>query len=189
VPAGVTGTTARSRVAWVAAALGALFAGMVAWALFAVERPETEARATQERQSRVLSFSPGEVVAIAIAPRSGAEVRVARSGDGWRLVAPSPGPARALAVEGFLDRLGAMRVRSSMPAGSALAPLGLAPPVSRLSLTLRGGRVLELDLGDENPFDRSRYGRSGGELRVIEGVPPAAADPAPEVFQEGAEAR
>jgi hypothetical protein len=181
--------TARSRVAWVAVSLGALFAGMVAWALFAVERPEAEARATHDRESRVLSFSPGEVVGVAIAPRSGAEVRLARSGDGWRLVVPSAGPARALAVEGFLDRLGAMRVRSSIPAGSALGPLGLEPPASRLSLTLRGGRTLELDLGDENPFDRSRYGRSGGDVRVIEGVPPAAVDPAPEAFQGDADAR
>jgi hypothetical protein len=181
--------TARSRVAWAAVSLGALFAGMVAWALLAVDRPETAARATHDRESRVLSFSPGDVVAVAIAPRSGALVRLARSGDGWRFVAPSTGPARGLAVEGFLDQLGAMRVRSAMPAGSALSSFGLDPPASRLSLTLRGGRTLELDLGDENPFDRSRYSRSGGDVRVIEGVPPTATDPVLDAFQAGADAR
>jgi hypothetical protein len=189
VPAGATRRSARSRVAWAAVALGALFVGMVAWALFGVERPENAARAAQERDSRVLAFSPGEVVAIAIVPRSGAEVRLTRVGDGWQFAAPATGPAGALAVEGFLDRLGAMRVRSAMPAGSPLAPLGLDPPASRLTLTLRNGRTLSLDLGDESPFDRARYARAGGEVRVIEGVPPAAVDPSPDAFRIGSDAR
>jgi hypothetical protein len=91
--------------------------------------------------------------------------------------------ADALAVEGLLDRLSAMRVRSSLPVDPAgLAARGLEPPASRLTLTLVGGKTLSLDLGDESAFDRTRFGRAGGEILVIDGVPAAALDPGPDAF-------
>ena len=84
-------------------------------------------------------------------------------------------------MEGLLERLSEMRVRSTLPADRAsLAPRGLEPPASRITLTLRDGRVLALDLGDESPFDRTRFGRRGAEILAIEGVPAAALDPAPD---------
>jgi hypothetical protein len=180
------GRTARSRTTWAAVALGALFVAMVAWAFLSVQAPESAARATHERDSRVLRFTPGEVQDVAIAPRSAPGVRLARTARGWRLLAPAEGPASALAVEGFLDRLAEMRVRATVPSepGTA-ASRGLDPPAARLTLTLRDGTTLALDLGDESPFDRTRFGRSGGEIRVIEGVPAAALDPVPGAFQAG----
>ena len=178
-----TRTTARSRTAWTAAVLGALFAAMVAWAILAVEGPDAAARATHDRDTRALPFAPGDVTAVAIAPRNAPELRLERTTEGWRLLSPAEGAATALAVEGLLDRLSAMRVRTSLPdAPGALAARGLDPPAARLTLTLAGGRTLALDLGDESPFDRTRFGRAGGEIRVIEGVPAAAVDPSPDAF-------
>jgi len=182
--------SARTRIGWTAAALAALFAGMVAWALLAVERPESAALATHERASLALPFAPGDVVSLAITPRSGPGLQLERTPDGWGILTPAPGPAGTLAVEGFLDRLGAMRVRTSLPPGGAgLAALGLAPPASRITLTLRDGRTLSLDMGDESPFDRTRYCRVGGEIRVVEGVPAAAIDPVLEAFRSSPGAR
>ena len=178
-----TRTTARSRTAWTAAVLGALFAAMVAWAILAVEGPDAAARATHDRDTRALPFAPGDVTAVAIAPRNAPELRLERTTEGWRLLSPAEGAATALAVEGLLDRLSAMRVRTSLPdAPGALAARGLDPPAARLTLTLAGGRTLALDLGDESPFDRTRFGRAGGEIRVIEGVPASAVDPSPDAF-------
>jgi hypothetical protein len=175
--------TARSRTAWTAAVLGALFAAMVAWAILAVEGPDAAALATHERDTRALPFIPGDVTAVAIAPRNAPELRLERTTEGWRLLSPAEGAATALAVEGLLDRLSAMRVRTSLPdAPGALGARGLDPPAARLTLTLAGGRTLALDLGDESPFDRTRFGRAGGEIRVIEGVPAAAVDPSPDAF-------
>lgn len=180
---------ARSRIGWTAVALGALFAGMVAWALLAVERPESAARAAQEREARVLAFPPAEVVSVAVEPRSGAALRLERAEGGWRL-RPSGEPAGPLLVEGFLDRLAAMRVRTTLPPGpGGLPALGLDPPAARVTLALRGGKTLSLDLGDENPFDRTRYCRAGGDVRVVEGVPKAAVDPDPEAFRAAPDAR
>jgi hypothetical protein len=42
----------------------------------------------------------------------------------------------------------------------------------------KDGRSAELDLGDETPFDRNRFGRMGGEILILEDVPAAALDPA-----------
>ena len=174
---------ARSRIAWAAAALGAIFAAMVAWAILAVEGPDAAARATHERDLRALPFSPADVATIAVAPRSAPEIRLERTAEGWRLLAPTQGAASVLAVEGLLDRLSAMRVRTSLAADpGALAARGLDPPAARVTLTLGDGRRLALDLGDESSFDRTRYGRDGGKVLVIEGVPAAAVDPSPDAF-------
>ena len=126
-----TRTTARSRTAWTAAVLGALFAAMVAWAILAVEGPDAAARATHDRDTRALPFAPGDVTAVAIAPRNAPELRLERTTEGWRLLSPAEGAATALAVEGLLDRLSAMRVRTSLPdAPGALAARGLDPPAA-----------------------------------------------------------
>jgi hypothetical protein len=182
--------SARSGIGWTATALGALFAGMVAWALLSVERPETAARATRDRESRVLPFSPGDAVAVSITPRSGPAIQLERTREGWRFLSPSPGPASALAVEGFLGRLAAIRARSTLPPGGAMpAALGLEPPVARLAVTLREGPPLGIDLGDESPFDGTRYCRSAGAIQLVEGTPPAAVDLVPDAFRAGADAR
>jgi len=178
-----TRTSARSRTVWTVAVLGALLAAMVAWAILAVEGPDAAARATHERDTRALSFAPGDVTAVAISPRSAPELRLERAAGGWRLVSPTVGAATALAVEGLLERLSTMRVRTSLPADpGSLSARGLDPPAARLTLTLRDGRMLALDLGDEIAFDRTRFVRIGGEIRVIEGVPAAAVDPSPDAF-------
>jgi hypothetical protein len=156
---------------------------MVAWAILAVEEPDAAARATRERDTRALPFAPGEVTAVAIVPRSAPELRLERTAEGWRLLSPTVGSATALAVEGLLERLAGMRVRTSLPTDpGALAASGLDPPAARLTLTLGGGRTVGIDLGDESAFDRTRFGRAGGEIQVIEGVPAAAVDPNPDAF-------
>jgi len=175
--------TARSRTVWTVAVLGAIFAAMVAWAILAVEGPDAAARLTHERDTRALPFAPGDVTAVAIAPRSAPELRLERTAGGWRLLSPAEGVAAALAVEGLLDRLSAMRVRTSLPVDpEGLAARDLEPPAARLTLTLEGGKTLSLDLGDESAFDRTRFGRAGGEILVIDGVPAAALDPGPDAF-------
>jgi hypothetical protein len=169
---------ARARTLALAASLAALLAALVAGALLGVERPDSAARARHDRASRALPFRPADVVAIALAPRGGVEVRLVRGDAGWRFPPPG-GEANAVAVEGLLERLSEMRVRSAAPAGG-LASRGLDPPATRLTLTLRDGSRLSLDLGDESTFDRARFGSRDGEILAIEGVPDAVLDPSPE---------
>ena len=172
---------ARTRTLALAAALAALLAAVVAGALLLVERPDQAARARHDRETRALPFQPGEVAALSIAPRGAPGVRLVRDGAGWLL--PPPGgrvehhrrggaPRAALRDAGAQRhprRAGRARLARARPAGG--------PPDPHCSGTVR---ELSLDLGDENPFDRTRFGRRDGEILAIEGVPDAALDPAPE---------
>ena len=168
----------RSRPLAIAASLAVLLAALVAWALLRVERPDQAATSLEDRERRALPFRPGDAVGIAIAPRGSAEVRLERAGPAWRLSPPGV-EANAVAVEGLLEGLAGMRSRSTLPSGpGALAARGLDPPASRVTLTLRDGTRLSLDLGDENPFDRTRFGLRDGRILAVEGVPAAALDPA-----------
>ncbi len=179
---------ARSRPLLLAAGLAAAFAALVAVALHGVERPDEAARERHAASTRALPFAPADAVALSVAPRTGPEVRLERSGAGWRVTAPQEAPANAQAVEGLLDRLAAVRLRGAASAsapGSASSPaaldpraLGLDPPLARVRVGLRDGTALTLDVGDENPFDRTRYCRSGGVIRLADGVPGALLDPA-----------
>ncbi len=172
--------TAGRRPLTIAVSLAALLAGLVAWALVRVERPDRAADARADRERRVLSFRSGDAVALAIAPRGAVEVRLERSGPAWRL-SPAGGEVAAVAVEGLLERLSTMRVRSAFPAGPGeLAGRGLDPPASRVTLTFRDGSRISLDLGDESSFDGTRFGLRDGQILAIEGVPAVALDPAPD---------
>ena len=171
---------ARTRTLALAGALAALLAAVVAGALLQVERPDQAARDRHDRETRALPFQPGEVAALSIAPRGAPGIELVRDGAGW-FRPPPGGRVSTIAVEGLLERLSGMRVRSALPAGQdGLASRGLDPPAARLTLLLRDGTELSLDLGDENPFDRTRFGRRDGQILAIEGVPDAALDPSPE---------
>ena len=172
----------RARTLASAAALAALFAGLVTWARLGVERPDAAARAAHERTTRPLPFSPADATAVAFARKGEPPVIVERDGAGWRITAPSPGPASSAAVEALLDRLAALRVRATLPPEPAsLAARGLDPPGARVAVTLRDGQVLRLDLGVESPFDQATFaradGRVDGKILVVEGVPQIALDP------------
>jgi hypothetical protein len=171
---------ARTRTLALATALAASLAAVVAGALILVERPDQAARARHDRETRALPFQPGEVAVLSIAPHGAPGIELVRDGHGWFLPPPG-GRVSTIAVEGLLERLSEMRVRSATAGGQAGLPSrGLDPPVTRLTLLLRDGTELSLDLGDEIPFDRTRFGSRDGEILAIEGVPDAVLDPSPE---------
>jgi hypothetical protein len=144
-------------LAALAAVLGLLVAAAIRW----VARPEAVAAARIERDQAALPFHPDDVVGLVIAPRGSAGVRLDPQ-----------------AAAGLLERLSRVRIRARLPADSAaLASRGLDPPAARVTVELRGGRSLVLEVGDENPYDRSRFGRREGEVLVLLGVPDAVLDP------------
>jgi hypothetical protein len=179
--------TARARTLALLAGLAAALAALVAAALLGVERPDEAGHARREAGARALSFRPGDVTSLALEPRGGAATRVERTGAGWRVTSPVAGVASPEAVLDLLDRLAEIRVRARLPADPAALPSrGLDPPLARVIVVGKDGTPAVLDLGDETPFDRNRFGRVGAEILILERVPAAALDPAPERLLGGA---
>lgn len=172
--------TARARTLALLAGLAALLAALVAVALLLVERPDEAGRARSQAGARALAFRPDDVTALTLEPRGGVAVRVERTGAGFRFTSPSTGEASAAAVLGLLDRIAGIRVRSRLPADPAALPSrGLDPPLVRVTVLGKDGSSAGLELGDETPFDRNRFGRAGAEILILEEVPAAVLDPAP----------
>lgn len=153
---------AASRQVVLVAVLAAVLALVVAAAVRWVARPEEAASSRSARDASALPFRPGDATALVVTTRDG--------------------NARRLEGEAAADLLGAVsriRVRTRLPPGpDGLASSGLDPPVARITVELRSGAALTLDLGDPNPFDRTRFGRRDGDLLVLDGVPDALLDPA-----------
>ncbi|HET8723345.1 MAG TPA: DUF4340 domain-containing protein [Anaeromyxobacteraceae bacterium] len=152
---------AGSRQVLLLAVLAALLAAVVGAAIRWVARPEEAASARAAREGAALPFRPGDAQALVIATRGGT--------------------TRRLEGEAAADLLGAVsrvRVRTRLPPDPAgLAGRGLDPPAATLTVELRGGGTLSLDVGDVNPFDGTRFGRRDGAVLVLDGVPDALLDP------------
>lgn len=153
--------TAGSRQVLLVAVLAAALVAVVAAAIRWVDRPEEAAAARTAREGAALPFRPADVQALVVAPRGG--------------------KTRRLEGAGAADLLGALsrvRVRTRLPSDpAALAARGLDPPAAVLTVELRSGGSLTLEVGDVNPFDGTRFGRRDGTVLVLDGVPEALLDP------------
>jgi len=153
---------ARTRTALGTLALLAAAAGAVVWVRRADERADGERR-VREAEGRVFDFAAAEVRELTVEARGGT-TRLVRDGAGWRIPALDA-PADRAAAEGLAERLaGALKKGEAAPLPldeRALASFGLARPAVRVQAALAGGRTAALALGDQNPFDGSRFARAG----------------------------
>ncbi len=160
---------ARARNALVTLALLAATAAALAIAFYGVERPLEREKTAKEAEEKVLAVGRGEVKVLRLAGK-GPEVRLERTGDGWRVTAPVEAPADRVAADALLDAaLGLRRRQRVAEPDAGLATFGLSPPRMRLTLELAGGGTRELEVGDENPFDGSLFVRAGGGPAVSVG--------------------
>lgn len=163
--------TSRTRSLLSALALLAVAAGAVAFAWFGVARKDEAAAARKAAGQRLFAFEPAQVKALTLQAK-GATTALARAGDGWRLEGERPAPAQEHVVDGLLAAVARLEKKAVLsPAdGAALAQYGLATPEAQLTLTLDGGRRVELALGGENAYDGSRFVRTGdGTVALVDG--------------------
>jgi hypothetical protein len=161
--------TALTTLVLLAAAAGA---GAVAW--FGVHlRAEEQARGDASAK-RLFDVRPEQVKELAVSSH-GAEVRLVRAGDGWRIVAPVAADADPEAVRRLVGRLASIERRStSAPASTPADELkwyGLAAPRARIAFTRTDGRTDTLALGDDNGFDGAMFVQpTGGTVEVVAGA-------------------
>ncbi len=110
----------------------------------------------RDQETRLLKFSPGEVVSITI-NKEGSEIEIERWEEGWKIVRPVKAKADSDEVEKFLGYVTESRndsdyVMDSNPTPERLAEFGLANP--SLRVTLKVGKELKpytLIFGDRAP--------------------------------------
>lgn len=142
------------------------------------------ARASDLRERRVFEAEVNDVVGVVIAGTP--PIRLARADGQWRLLSPSPQAAAAVAVEGWLSGLLALRVAGFPDAVPAEA---FVAPVHRVGLRLLGDRQVELEVGAEWRGG-ARFARTSdrpGRVVVIAAGNLVGLQPAPETFTQAGE--
>ena len=114
-----------------------------------------------EQVVHLLSFAPGEVVAVRL-QRDGREWRTERRADGWS------GVTQPHAIDDFLGEL--LELAEIMPLDVSPAELGdhgLAPPEGIIELQRRNQPPIVLLLGSHNPPATGTYAQLGLGGRVV----------------------
>jgi hypothetical protein len=124
------------------------------------ERAET-------RKGRLFTAEPGDVTAVEV--KRGAEVlKFQREGEGWRMLAPVATRADRGAVEELItSAVTAKADREIAATPASLAEYGLDAPAAAVTLTLKDGRQIGLQLGGKNPTGVWVYGREVGKAPVL----------------------
>jgi hypothetical protein len=119
------------------------------------------------RKGRVFSADTKDVTAVAIT-RSEDEVRLHREGDDWQLLAPVKARGSRTAVDELLANVLTAKIdREIDPDPKSPADFGLDKPAAELTLTLKDGTTLGLQLGARNPTGVWVYARERGKPAVF----------------------
>jgi len=119
------------------------------------------------RKGRVFTADTRDVTEIEV-KRGGETVRLKRQGEGWELLAPVRARgSRPTADEILANVLTAKIDREIDPSPKSPADFGLDRPAADLTLTLKDGTKLGLDLGAKNPTGVWVYAREHGKPAVF----------------------
>ena len=126
------------------------------------EREKTEAR-----KGRIFAAELGEVTAVEV--KRGAEVvKFQREGEGWRMLAPVATRADRGTVDELVTAVVTAKADREISANPAsLAEYGLDSPKADVTLTVKDGQQLGLQLGGKNPTGVWVYGREMGKSAVL----------------------
>ncbi|HXH84162.1 MAG TPA: DUF4340 domain-containing protein [Candidatus Tectomicrobia bacterium] len=119
------------------------------------------------RRGRVFQAETADVTALALR-RGNETVRIERQGDEWRMVEPVKARASRVAVDEVLANVLTAKIDREIEAAPAsLDAYGLTTPAASLTLTLKDGRSLGLDLGARSPTGVWVYARERDKPAVF----------------------
>ncbi len=91
-----------------------------------------------------------------------------REGDGWRMLAPIETRGDRAAIDELITSVLTAKIdREIAAAPASLAEFGLDAPKAEVTLTLKDGRRLGVQLGSKNPTGVWVYGREEGKAAVV----------------------
>src|SRR6185436_2967810 len=126
------------------------------------------------RKGRVFTAETKDVTEIQL-KRSGETVRLKREGDNWELLEPLRARgSRPTADEILANVLTAKIDREIDPNPKTPADFGLDKPAADLTLTLKDGKTMGVELGAKNPTGVWVYAREHGESVLRDATRPVA---------------
>ena len=144
----------------VLAALG----GYVVWS--ERSKPATD---TTQGEATIPVFQLDSAAISAAEVRSGVgQVRVERSGTGWSLAAPKPGPADTLRVTDVISGLAKLSAtRVITPTDQNLAPYGLTNPAYEVTLLGGSAPLGTLRVGSKTPDGSATYAQRADQPAAV----------------------
>ena len=119
------------------------------------------------RKGRVFSADTKDVTAIAI-KRPEESVRLQREGDNWEVLEPVKARGSRTAVDELLANVLTAKIDREIDSNpKSLADFGLDKPAADLTLTLKDGKTLGLQLGAKNPTGVWVYARERDKPAVF----------------------
>ncbi len=119
------------------------------------------------RKGRVFAADTKDVTAIEL-KRAGESVRLQREGEVWQLLEPVKARASRPTVDEVLANVLTAKIdREIDPSPKSPADFGLDKPAADLTLTLKDGKTLGLELGAKNPTGVWVYARERGKPAVF----------------------
>jgi hypothetical protein len=127
--------------------------------------PEREK--AEGRKGQMFSAEAGNVSDVEI--KRGTEVlKFRREGEGWRMLAPIETRGDRAAIDELITSVLTAKIdREIAAAPASLAEFGLDAPKAEVTLTLKDGRRLGVQLGSKNPTGVWVYGREEGKAAVV----------------------
>jgi hypothetical protein len=159
-------------------------AGVGAFAYYGVYKGEEAEEKKQETNAKIFDFDKSKVKSMSLLTKGG-PVTVERTADNWQLTAPVTARSDKGAIDAIVDKMADLKAKNlnaaakesehAAPAyvvaeGAAELPkFGLDHPTWSATLTMDDGKQLSLEIGSENPYDKSLYFRRGDQEKVYLG--------------------
>jgi hypothetical protein len=114
----------------------------------------------EEAKDRLWTVEPKDVEEVMLKRESG-QVRITRSGDGWRILEPVSALGARGAIDDLVTTIATARVdRQVSESPAALGDFGLAPPAAEVTLVVKGRtEPIRLVLGSTSPTRAWVYGK------------------------------
>jgi hypothetical protein len=149
------------------AALGLLLAILGGFYYFYEVRWGPGREEAAARKGRVFAADTKDVTAVAL-KRGEESLRLQREGDAWQLLEPVKARGSRTAVDELLANVLTAKIdREIDPNPKSLADFGLDKPAADLTLTLKDGKTLGLQLGAKNPTGVWVYARERDKPAVF----------------------
>jgi len=144
-----------------------LFVGLGAFVYFyEIEGGKKREQAAEEAK-KLFQFDKEEVNSISLV-RGDGSIILQKENGGWKLVAPIEAKADEAAVEGLASELSSTQVERSLePESVDWKDYGLESPDLKLTVGLKDGRSLDLELGDKDFNQASVFGRIPARETVL----------------------